>query len=157
MMNILDGMQLKYDGRPPKPIGVRYILPSSSKLRNRELPIDEPALAGLKTMSSHPWRNVSKILDLVDILEDLYDLLEVGWRSTRRGGTQSEGRWGKRNPKKVALGTNTSQGHKALLGLDPIDGSHVVLWEARNSDCNSSHEERCQWYVGGVNNLVNKS
>ena len=92
-MNILDGMLLKYDGRPPKPKEPRYILPGSPRTRNGEPPTNEPALSGLEAISSRLWRDVTKIFDLVNILEDLYDLLDEGWSSTRRGGTQSEGRW----------------------------------------------------------------
>ena len=143
--NTLQEMHLKYDGKPSKPIEDRYALSGSQRTWNVRTSALDRSQAGLEAMSTQPWRRVAKVQELIDVLDGIYDLLEGGWCSSRRGGTQSGGRWGKRNLRNVALGTTTSRGYKALLGLNAKDGSHSVLWEAKTKTSQTGWNEAIAW------------
>ena len=56
LMNTLQEMHLKYDGKPSKPIEDRYALSRSQRTWNVGTSALDRSQAGLKAMSTQPWR-----------------------------------------------------------------------------------------------------
>ena len=81
-------------------------------------------------MDAHAWRKANRVCELLDTLGDLLENMGGTWKAKRRGATQRSGRWGSRQLQTLMLGTCVAEGYKALLVLDVVSRTHLILWEA---------------------------